>query len=124
MKIEVLGTERRRRWSLQDKLQIVEETMQPGVTVTEVARRHGLAPSVVFTWRRLVREGRLGNDAGPAFLPVEITPVPVQTTPGASPARRTGLIEIVLRHGRRIRVDREVDPEALRRVLQVVESLP
>ena len=49
MKIEVLGTERRRRWSLQDKLQIVEETMQPGVTVTEVARRHGLAPSVVFS---------------------------------------------------------------------------
>ncbi len=115
MKIEVLGTERRRRWSLQDKLQIVEETMQPGVTVTEVARRHGLAPSVVFTWRRLAREGRLG-DTGPAFMPVEITPV-------ASPPRRTGLIEIVLSHGRRIRVDRDVDAEALRRVLQVVESL-
>ena len=123
MKIEVLGTERRRRWSLQDKLQIVEETMQPGVTVTEVARRHGLAPSVVFTWRRLAREGRLG-DAGPSFVPVEITPVPVQTTPVASPPRRTGLIEIVLGRGRRVRVDREVDPEALRRVLQVVESLP
>ena len=71
MKIEVLGTERRRRWSLQDKLQIVEETMQPGVKVSKVARRHGLAPSVVFTWRRLAREGRLG-DAGPAFVPVEI----------------------------------------------------
>ena len=39
MKIEVLGAERRRRWSLQDKLQIVEETLQSGVTVTEVARR-------------------------------------------------------------------------------------
>ena len=123
MKIEVLGTERRRRWSLQDKFQIVEETMQPGVTVTEVARRHGLAPSVVFTWRRLAREGRLG-DAGPTFVPVEITPVPVQTTPVASSPRRTGLIEIVLRHGRRIRVDREVDAEAQRRVLQVMESLP
>ncbi len=49
MKIEVLGTERRRRWSLQDKLQIVEETMPLGVKVSEVARRHGLAPSVVFT---------------------------------------------------------------------------
>ena len=59
----------------------------------------------------------------PAFMPVEITPVPVQTTPVASPPRRTGLIEIVLRHGRRIRVDREVDAEALRRVLQVMESL-
>ncbi|WP_114944826.1 IS66-like element accessory protein TnpA [Microvirga calopogonii] len=80
MKIEVLGTERRRRWRLQDKLQIVEETLHPGVTVTEVARRHGLAPSVVFTWRRLVREGRLG-DVGPALMPVEITPVPRQTTP-------------------------------------------
>ena len=122
MKIEVLGTERRRRWSLQDKLRIVEETMQPGMTVTEVARRHGLAPSVVFTWRRLAREGRLG-DAGPTFMPVEITPVPRQTTPIASPALRTGLIEIVLGRGRRIRVDREVDAEALRRVLQVVESL-
>ena len=123
MKIEVLGTERRRRWSLQDKLRIVEETLQPGVTVTEVARRHGLAPSVVFTWRRLAREGRLG-DAGPAFMPVEITPVPVQAAPVASPPRRTGVIEIVLGRGRRIRVDHEVDPEALRRVLQVVESLP
>ena len=123
MKIEVLGAERRRRWSLQDKLQIVEETLQSGVTVTEVARRHGLAPSVVFTWRRLAREGRL-DDAGPTFMPVEITPVPAQAAPVASPARRTGLIEIVLRHGRRVRVDREVDAEALRRVLQVMESLP
>jgi transposase len=122
MKIEVLGIERRRRWSLQDKLQIVEETMQPGVTVTEVARRHGLAPSVVFTWRRLAREGRLG-DAGPAFMPVEITPVSGQTAPVASPPRRTGLIEIVLGRERRIRVDRDVDAEALLRVLQVVESL-
>ena len=122
MKIEVLGTERRRRWSLQDKLQIVEETMQPDVTVSEVARRHGLAPSVVFTWRRFAREGRLG-DTGPAFVPVEITPVPVQAAPMVSSSRRTGLIEIVLGRGRRIRVDREVDLEALRRVLQVVESL-
>ena len=130
MKIEVLGTERRRRWSFQDKVQIVEETMQPGVKVTEVARRHGLAPSVVFTWRRLAREGRLGNAAGHAFMPVEITPLPVDASPPASPppptrpSRRTGLIEIVLGRGRRIRVDREVDAEALRRVLQVVESLP
>jgi transposase len=123
MKVEVLGTERRRRWSLQDKLQIVEETMQPDVTVSEVARRHGLAPSVVFTWRRLAREGRLG-DTGPAFVPVEITPVPVQAASMVSSSRRTGLIEILLGRGRRIRVDREVDPEALRRVLQVVESLP
>ena len=93
------------------------------MTVTEVARRHGLAPSVVFTWRRLAREGRLG-DAGPTFVPVEIAPVPVQTTPVGSSPRRTSLIEIVLGRGRRVRVDRDVDAEALRRVLQVMESLP
>ena len=56
-------------------------------------------------------------------MPVEITPVPAQAPPIASPPRRTGLIEIVLGRGRRVRVDREVDAEALRRVLQVVESL-
>ncbi len=89
--------------------------MQPAAKVSEVARRHGLAPSVVFTWRRLACVGRIGN-AGPAFMPVEITPV-AQSTPVASPTRRTGVIEIVLRHGRRVRVDREVDAEALRRVL-------
>src|SRR3954447_21981426 len=112
MQIEVLGTERRRRWSYDEKVRIVEETTQPAVTVSEVARRHGLAPSVVFTWRRLAREGRLG-DIGPAFMPVEITPVPGQATPIASSARRSGLIEIVLGRGRRIRVDREVDAEGL-----------
>jgi transposase len=56
-------------------------------------------------------------------VPVEITPVPAQVPSAASPPRRTGLIEIALRHGRRIRVDRDVDAEALLRVLQVVESL-
>src|SRR3954465_13307307 len=116
MQIAVLGTERRRRWSYQEKVRIIEETTEPGVTVSEVARRHGLAPSVVFTWRRLAREGRLGN-AGPVFMPVEITPGPAQAPPIVSSSRRTGLIEIVLEHGRRIRVDREVDAEALRRVL-------
>src|SRR5215207_6876348 len=86
MKIEVHGTERRRRWSLQDKLQIVEETLQPGVTVSGVACRHGLAPSVVFTWRRLAREGRLGDTAGLVFMPVEITPASAQAAPVASSA--------------------------------------
>jgi transposase len=89
MKIEVLGTERRRRWSFQDKVRIVEETMQPTVEVSEVPRRHRLAPSVVFTWRRLAREGRLG-DASPAFVPVEITPVPAQA-PGGIPSTAQGM---------------------------------
>ncbi|WP_456814677.1 transposase [Bradyrhizobium sp. USDA 4529] len=56
MRVEVLGgLERRRRWSQDDKARIVEETLVPGAKVTEVARRNGVAASLVFTWRRQAR---------------------------------------------------------------------
>jgi transposase len=63
MRVEVLGgLERRRRWSQDDKARIVEETLAPGAKVTEVARRNGVAASVVFTWRRqLGRSHRLNR---------------------------------------------------------------
>jgi transposase len=49
MRVEVLGgVERRRRWSHDDKMRIIEETLAPGARVTEVARRNGIAASVVF----------------------------------------------------------------------------
>src|SRR5215218_4584946 len=105
MRVEGLGAERRRRWSF-------EETMHSGVTVSAIARRNDLAPSVLFLWRRLVREGRLGGGAQPAFLPVQIAPAGPSighelALPPASPprCRRTGMIEINLAKGRQIRVD-------------------
>jgi transposase len=50
MRVEVLGgLERRRNWSRDDKARIVEERLAPGAKVTEVARRNGIAASVVFT---------------------------------------------------------------------------
>jgi Transposase len=59
MRVEVLGgVERRRRWSHEDKMRIVEETLVPGAKVTEVARRNGIAASVVFTIGPNGREGR------------------------------------------------------------------
>lgn len=52
-RLEVItGTGRRRRFSMEDKAQILEETLAPGAVVSEVARRHGLTPQQVFTWRR------------------------------------------------------------------------
>ncbi|MCK1641439.1 transposase [Bradyrhizobium sp. 157] len=53
---------------------MVEETVQAGETVCGVARRHGVAPSLLFTWP--ARQGRPGGDAVPALVPVEITPAP------------------------------------------------
>ena len=56
MRVEVLdGVERRRRWSRDDKMRIIEETLAPGAVVTEIARRHGISTSLVFTWRRRAR---------------------------------------------------------------------
>jgi transposase len=57
-KVEVItGVARRRRFSTELKLAIVAETMQPGMSISYVARRHGLSPSLVFRWRRLMSEG-------------------------------------------------------------------
>src|SRR5271154_1864506 len=57
-KVEVLtGVARRRRFSTDLKLAVVAETMQPGMSVSYVARRHGLSPSLVFRWRQLMNEG-------------------------------------------------------------------
>jgi transposase len=71
-RVEVItGVARRRRFSLKQKLAIVEETMQPGMSISYVARRHGLSPSLVFRWRRLLmsdggREAvRADNDVVP-----------------------------------------------------------
>jgi transposase len=130
MRVEVLGgIERRRRWSQDDKMRIVEETLVPGAKVTEVARRNGIAASVVFTWRR---QARTIEKVGPCFAPVQIA---AAETSGENakplsdddrrlrpvPVARVGLIEIELGNRRRIRVDAQVDPDALARVLDVLE---
>jgi transposase len=57
-KVEVItGAARRRCFSTELKLAVVAETMQPGMSIGYVARRHGLSPSLVFRWRRLMSEG-------------------------------------------------------------------
>ena len=48
----ITGTGRRRRWSSDDKVRIVVESLEPGATVSEVARRHELSPQQLFAWRR------------------------------------------------------------------------
>src|SRR4029077_10293565 len=58
--IEIItSVQRRRRWAASEKVRMVEETFEPGMTVGLVARRHGVAPNRLFTWRRLVAQGSL-----------------------------------------------------------------
>ncbi|TXN07074.1 transposase [Methylobacterium sp. WL103] len=136
MRVELLeNTERRRRWSFDDKARIVEASFETGVSVCSVARRHGIAQGLLFTWRRQAREGRLGGDAqAPVLVPVAIAPEPSRPVPAAqsddprAPApprrlrRKSGVIDIDLGGGRRLTVDRDVDAAALRRVLDALEG--
>ncbi|WP_426411765.1 transposase [Bradyrhizobium ganzhouense] len=91
MQAKVLGAERWRRWSYDEKVRLVEEILQAGETVCEVARRHGMAQSPLLTWRRQVRQGRLGGEAVPALVPVEITSTlaAASTVPQPSSSPRT-----------------------------------
>jgi transposase len=61
-RVEIItGCERRRRYTAEEKVRLVEQTMQPGMTVSAVARLHGVSPSLLFQWRRRMSEG--GHEA-------------------------------------------------------------
>jgi transposase len=79
-RLEVItGTGRRRRFSKDDKASIIEETLAPGVVVSEVARRHGLTLQQLFGWRRQARLPAAGSadTAAPLFVPAVVeAPLP------------------------------------------------
>ena len=57
-RVEVItGTARRRSWPTESKLRIIEESFEPGATVSSVARRNGVAANLLYRWRRLSSEG-------------------------------------------------------------------
>ncbi len=141
------SVERRRRFSLEQKLAVLTEAAAPGAVISVVARRHGLLPAQVFKWRRLAALGVIdipGASELPSFVAVEVaedaaangTTEPVAagtgceapaagmlaTIPPAMPGQgRSGVIEIELGAGRRVRVAGDFDAEALRRVLDVLD---
>ena len=70
VEVEVLGVQRRRRWTPSEKLAMVRETHEPGMSVSLVARKHGINPNQLFQWRKLERIGALtAVGAGEAVVP-------------------------------------------------------
>ena len=124
---------RRRSWPTAEKRRIVAETLVPGASVSVVARRHDVNANQVFKWRReLAADDR-------AALPVpacEFVPLGVfaevegkaraaaqgDDARSDAPAARSGLIEIDLVSGSRLRVDASVDERALGRVLRALRQ--
>jgi transposase-like protein len=82
--------ERRRRWSTEEKLEILVAALEPGASITAVADRYGVARNLVYQWMRLAREGRLDGlsldtKASAAFVPVHVAPKSAAPPPLAPP---------------------------------------
>ena len=91
-RLDVLeGPTGRRTWSDREKARIVLESFEPGVKVCDVARRNGMAPQHLSTWRRLARDGKLPMPVPeePMFAAVEVAPDQPKTD-----ATVAGVIEI------------------------------
>jgi transposase len=112
----------RRRWSVQEKLQIVLETLEPGVSVPVVARRHSVNANQLFIWRSQHRRGELiarpGGDRPARLLAVEIQPNAAKAAElGAhreSEPQPVGCMEIQFPGGQRVTVRGQIDAKALR----------
>jgi transposase len=76
------GPERRRKWHAEERLLILNEAFAPGAVTSEVARRHDVATSVLYAWRKAA----LAQQQGPSFSPVVIKPdAPGQMLAGKAP---------------------------------------
>jgi transposase len=120
-RLEIIDIGRRRRFSKEKKLQIVAESYsEPGLCATTV-RRHGISRSQLYEWRRLARAGQLdvGSPSGD-FIPALLVPE-IELAAGSLP--QAGRMEVVSANGRRVIVDRDVDVEALLRIMRGLERL-
>jgi transposase len=109
----VVRVERRRNWSDEEKLAILKETTQPGAIVAAIARRHGIGTGQLYTWRKQLLRGAMAG-----FVPVELVQPEL-----AGKMADTGRIDIRRGGGFTVSVDRLVDPQALRLVLEIVGEL-
>jgi transposase len=125
--------ERHRRWSDEDKLRIVRESLQPGIGVQAVADRNGIGNGLLYTWRKQILAMAMAGFApvqvaGPAAAPALPGPPPIESG-GASPrppegeaAAHAGRLEIELAGGARVRVAGAVDLNLLRAVLAMLDA--
>jgi transposase len=72
-RVEIItGTGRRRRWSSDAKAAIVAESFAPGASVSAVARRHDISPSLLFLWRRQTTRAKVAERGPAGFVPVAV----------------------------------------------------
>jgi transposase len=136
----ITGERRRRRWTAEEKAAILEESWQPGASISDVARRHGLNRNLLGTWRRQARGA--GDERRPMFVPLRVLgecaatrvspaasapPGPPPSTSseadGAGVRGAVGRIDIEIGNAR-VRISGAVDAAALRQVLMHLRHRP
>lgn len=118
----------RRNFRVADKKRIVAEAMAPGASVSGVARRYGIDTRLLFRWKREFAR----PPSEPVFLPVTVSDGPEQPDAAAVPAsphsgpviveRASNGIEVELVGGRRVRFARDMEPDAIREMIEVLEG--
>jgi transposase len=119
---EVLsGLERRRRWSTEEKLRVLAQSVAPGSSPSLACRMYGISTGQLSTWRKQFRSGELTG-----FVPVSIMADAALPEPAAVPdvtddvPTAVGVIEVELPSGVKLRVTGDVGEVALRRVLSAL----
>jgi transposase len=122
--IEILGArERRRRWSVEEKLRLVAECEEPAAGLRSVAARHDVYPTLLGTWRRQARRGQLASPTTQSLIPVRIAESSTQGPPVPAPEPAApATMEITLPNGCRVRVGNDVTLATLRRVMTVLRG--
>ena len=123
-RVEVLtGPERRRKWPDEVKIAIVAEALVKGVVVSEVARRHDIAPSQLFGWMRRFRpEAVTASVDPPTFAPLALDLAPVMHPVATLPPERPVAIEISVGIAT-VRIRGAVDSRSLAAVLKALKVL-
>jgi transposase len=110
-RVEVItSVERRRRWSLSEKQQLVAASLEPGASVSAIARQAGIQPGQLYGWRRQLRAA-----AATAFAPVQVA---AEATPFG--LANGGTIEIEFTSGTRVRIAGAADPGTVSAALAVL----
>lgn len=121
-RLEIIDTGRRRRFTDEAKVRIVEESYSGRRLVSATAMKYGISRSQLHAWRRALRAGRLVQGGIDGFVPALVVP---ETQPSAREGSVfiPGRMEVMSANGRRVIVDRDVDVEALMRIIRGLEAL-
>lgn len=127
--IEVItSVERRRRWSREDKERLVAACFEPDAVISEIGRADGIDVNQSFRWRKeLCRLNEPQTERGTLLVPVIVCEAnssvsPIQPEPPTTPhpRRKRSDVTIELGQGKSVRVDSDIDTEALGHILDCV----